>query len=273
MVFSGTLLSIRSPSRLTPRLVFQVDLESNIDAPVTVHAITGEMSLLRENRYEGLASLNTLLTQNPIKPRSRSRFELELDLSFRQIEIIEERRNGQDVEFRLILKVLFSIMRGKPNQVSLSLERDSITLSSPLLGDRLMIPQSEWLKMLQTMRYTRLRVIELPIPRPPKGTLIDSSVGYVEEALRSFNEGNYDDVLTNCRKAFEELDRAKINLETILESESKTEKVEEMKKKVKDFLNLGPHAGVALDRKDAELALYSTVTMIRYLAKQLAQKA
>jgi len=60
-----------------------------------------------------------------------------------------------------------------------------------------------------------------------------------------------------------------MSLSSLLEYESKADKIDGIMKRVKDYLSLGPHTGVKIDRKDAEVALYPTVAIIRYLAKRL----
>jgi len=273
MVFRGILLGCKSDSnRLTPRLIFHVNIENERSENLTILAITGEMFLKKGDRYLGLASLNTLFASDTIKPEGRCRFDLEVNLDFRQIEIIEEERKGDDVHFKLTLKVLYSLVERR-QQLIPRFRTGIVVLSMPTGEMDLTIPQSEWVKMLEEIGYGRLRVIELPVPQPPEGTAIDSSLSYLHEALRSFNEGDYDDVLSNCRQAIEVVKQADLNLEVLLGSESKAEKILGIERKLNDFLNLGPHAGTRLDRGDAELALYATVSMIRYLAKRLEKKS
>ncbi len=165
-------------------------------------------------------------------------------------------REGGDVHFILNVRVLSTFIQ-RPQRPISRYERSILSLRNHLGQEDLSIPQSEWVKMLDEMGYERLRVMEIPIPEPATGTIIDSSLQHVENALKSFNEGDYDDVLVNCRMALEELERADLDLVSLLASESKKEKIDAIEKKVKDFLSLGPHPGVKIDRRDAELALAS----------------
>jgi len=91
----------------------------------------------------------------------------------------------------------------------------------------------------------------------------------LEEALRSFHEGDYDDVLANCRMVVEQIVDMKLDMVSLLDSDSKAEKMDAIVKRTKDYLNLGAHAGVKVDRKDAEVALHLTATIARYIAQRL----
>jgi len=267
MPLEARLLTVMSDStHLTPRLIFQVELENRGDR-VTILGITGEMSLLENGRTLGLAALNTLFTDIDAEAGRRFQRTLQLDLNHREIEIIEEARKGGNVQFLLNLKIL--IAKRRSDRAFDAFETEDVQVSMPRWGTSLMISQSEWVHMLQEMGYARLRIFELPIPEPPQGTIIDYSLRYVEEALKSFNEGDNDDVLSNCRNAIEEVEKANLDLPKLLSSDSKAEKVDAIIKRIKDYQNLSVHPGVKIDRKDAEAALYLTLSIVRYLAKRL----
>jgi len=202
-----------------------------------------------------------------LEPRSRSNFTLQLDLSPYQIEIIEEKRRGGDLYLRLGLKILSASIREEGLFDGFSDE--TVYVRMPPWGEDLKIPQSEWVSMLGEMSYRRFRVFEIPIPEPPKETPIESSLKYVKEAIKSFNTGDYDDVLGNCRNAIEEFEKADLNFQEILKSESKAEKFNGIIRKVKDYSNLGVHPGVKINRKDAEMILHFTLSTIRFLGEAL----
>lgn len=269
MVFNGTLLICEAtPHHLTSQIRLQIELENVWDRRVSVLVMNGKMRLIKEGRILGFATLNPLITSAQIAAGDRHKFSMALDLTFRQIEMIEETRKGGDVLFQLNLGILY-LEREKPTDRLIRSEIVRVTM--PRTGTELKIFQSEWLKMLEEIGYERLRVIELPIPETPKGTFIDSSIQFVEEALKNYNEGDYDAVLSDCRRAIEVVEKADIDYVKVLDSSSKAEKIEGIQKRLKDFLSLGPHAESRdyINRRDAEVALYFTTSIIRYLAKQL----
>ena len=271
MVLIGRLTSIETdPGRLTPRLVFKVEYENGLASPISICAITGDVLLKENGSYGGLATLSPCVTMISILPKGRSEATLYLDLDHHKINIVEELRKGGDFIFKLDTHVLYSKEEEDGRQ---RFSYGLIRVQSSSHKEDLEIPQSKWVRMLEDMGYARFRVIELPIPEPPKGTSIDKSIGYLKEALRSFHEGDYDDVLSNCRKAINQAEKIlnKEELGRILKSSSKTEKVSGIRAKIKDFTQLGPHISIdtKVDQRDAELALHCTTSLMRYLARNL----
>lgn len=272
MSFNAVLMRCRClEKRLLPRLNFHIDIKNDSNQKYNIQFLTGEVTLYKNDSAVGFATLNPLISGYWFNPRSTITVVMNLDLTHRQIEVIEELRKENDVFFGLNLRFLFERTRA-PSQTrgseNVSLD---ITVRRAGNGNKLMISQSEWVKMLNEMGYERLRVIELPIPELPHGTIINTSVEFVEEALKKFNEGYYSDVLTDCRKAIENLKKVDIDLVTTLGSKSKANKITDIQNKLHQFLHLGPHEESKdyIDRRDAELALHITTSIIRYFVKQL----
>jgi hypothetical protein len=272
MSFNAELLSTMSETnRVVPRIDFEIRFENTWDRPVSILIITGDMFLQKSGVSHGFGSLNPLIASAQIIPQQKTNFMLCIDLDNHQLEAVENMRNGGDVLFLLSLHVFYveGPRQGVTTLTYESFKERDINVVMPRWGSQLRIPQSEWVKMLDEMGFQRLKVFELPIQEPPQGTAIDTSFQHLKEALKSFNDGDYDDVLVNCRKAVEEIEN-KIDFAKLLGSESKSEKVEGIEKKVKDFLSLGPHPGVSIDRRDAEMALSVTTSFVRYVARQLS---
>jgi len=260
--------------RLTPRLDIDLEYENDSKLPIDIFTITGDVLLQMNGNYKGLATLSPYIERIGIPVHRRKGVTLHLDLNHHLINIVEETRKGRDVKLILDTRVLYT---HKKEDGTKELCYQSVRVKSagvPPIEYELEIPQSKWVNMLQNMGYARFRVIELPIPEPPKGTAIDKSLKHLREALKSFNEGDYDDVLGNCRKAIEEIERrlTKPKLEGILGSDSKAKKISHIQAKIKDFTNLGTHVGTKIDQRDAEMALHHTTSLIRYLARNLTKK-
>lgn len=269
MSFNAVLLRCRSlENRLLPCLRFQIEIKNDSNQKYNIQLLTGEVTLYKNDSAMGFATLNPFIYGHWLLPTSTAIVAMNLDLTYRQIEVIEELRKGNDVFFGLKLNILFE----DPSQTwgSLIVSRETFVHRAGN-GNKLMISQSEWVKMLNEMGYERLRIIELPIPEIPHGTIINTCVEFVEEALKKFNEGYYSDVLTDCRKAIENLKKVDIDLVTTLESESKAKKIKDIQNKLHQFLHLGPHEESKdyINRRDAELALHITTSIIRYFVKQL----
>ena len=109
---------------------------------LTILGITGKMQLRRAQRFLGLASLNPVFTEVSIKQNGRARLSLEVDLSFRQIEIIEEERKGEDVPFRLNLTILSTWLWGKPQRQITRFSRSVLSVTTPRWGENLSPPHT-----------------------------------------------------------------------------------------------------------------------------------
>jgi len=278
MPLKGYLVSVASVSGLTPCLLFRIELEKREPYEMRVLSISGSIHLKTSKGFVPFGSLNPLLRLGFLYVDiPRSTFDLTFDLDNHKLEIIEEERRGGDLWLNMKAHVLYFDV--KPQPFDKILHGEDITITTANGSSDLQVPQSEWVKMLAQLGYRRFRMMEIPIPKPPGGTVIDSALNHLDEAKKSFDEGDYDDVLSNCRKAVEEIEKAisegRINLNVVLDqSESKAEKVEGIEKKVKDFLNLGAHATEAkIDRRDAEMALSFTISLTRYIAKKLIKIA
>lgn len=279
MALEGYLASVASvASSLTPRLLFRIELEKTEPYEMRVFGISGNVHLRTSKGFVPFGSLTPLLRMETLHVnRPRRLFELTFDLDNHKLEIIEEERKGSDLWLKMNVHVLYFDVKNQPFHTII--HGDDITIRSTDGSYDLRVPQSEWVKMLEQMGYRRFRMMEIPVPKPPLGTVIDSALAHIDEAKKSFDEGDYDDVLSNCRKAVEEIEKAiredKINLNVVLDqSASKVEKLKGIEKKIKDFLNLGVHAIEAkIDRRDAEMALSSTISLTRYIAKKLIKIA
>jgi len=275
MGLKGQLTNVEADTwSLTPRLKFTVEYESDSDRHIDIFAITGDVKLNKNGSYGGLATLSPFVGKVSIPPNRRNRAALDLDLTNHIIGIVEEVRKGRDVKLAVDTRLLYSQEKEDGTE---ELGHTNVRLKSPAhpQADWVEIPQSKWVKILDEMGYARFKVIELPIPEPPKGTDIDKSLKHLEKGLKSFYEGDYEVVLGNCRKAIEQLSKklTKQKLAGLLKSESKAEKIWAIQAKTRDFTNLGAHAGTKVDQRDAEIALHCTMSLIRYAARNLAETA
>lgn len=266
------LISTRCGNAVFPRLSFRIELENDEDKHVAIFDISGRVWL---HGRGDLGNLTPRHLGNQIGIGSKCEADLDLDLDYRRLEIIEEARKGSDLLIGLEVTPIYYITEGDRFSVS-NLRRSSLTVNvkDRKSADHIMIPQSEWVKILDGMGYGKINVMEITIPPPPVGDSIVESMNYLEQAQRSFNDGEYDDVMVDCRKAIEEISKAidKDTLKDILDSESKAEGVETVKQKIKNkLLDRGAHSGVQFNRIDAELGLHLTQAMIRYLSWNLAK--
>ena len=110
MSFEGTLQSCKSGRhRLTPRIVFQIELKNSTNQQLYANVVTGEISIYDIDMGVGFATLNPLLLGKYMLPRSGNSISMSLDLNFREIAIIEELRKGDDVFFEILLNTIIRV--------------------------------------------------------------------------------------------------------------------------------------------------------------------
>ena len=149
------------------------------------------------------------------------------------------------------------------------------------------IPHSQWVDFLKELKYKDVKLFEIPILDDSPLESLKEITPYLEKATKSFREGNYDDVLTSCRKSIEkfrefypheckedaspecEEKRFKNVFKEFLKSNSKTELIDDLIGKIRAFSTKGVHINSVISRKDAELCLGITLELFRYIGRTL----
>jgi hypothetical protein len=104
-------------------------------------------------------------------------FQLMLDLSDRQLQLIEERRNATSVQLWITLNG-YTIEEGK--HVSVADSQISYQIN-----------QSDWLSLLEQAGHARTLLLELEAPNPQTHPEMAEAIDYYTQALRRFNEGGW----------------------------------------------------------------------------------
>lgn len=205
---------------------------------------------------------------------------MNLDIDIHKINAIEEIRKGKDLWIKLNVSPIYR-KRTEQNNVNIT----QLWVQQKSHGDTIMIPQSEWVKILENLNYGNYKIIEMPLPRLPQGTALDKAIGHLEEAQRKFNEGEYDDVLVDCRDAVEEIHSVLKSIEKNNKSlrgkftdtlgKEKEDRVEGLSSSFKLFVDLGGHKVIPevkkIDRTDAELAIRCAHELVYFYAKRLVR--
>jgi len=148
------------------------------------------------------------------------------------------------------------------------------------------IPKSDWVeRVLPQLKFKDVSLIEIPKIENPEFSEV---VGEINDAWKQYSMGEYDKVLTGCRKAMEALgdivkDKGFKKEATDEKGEKKT--VPDWEKAVDDekigkiiadfvqklfgFLAPGSHYGKSINREDAELAILNTHALANYVARKL----
>jgi hypothetical protein len=138
---------------------------------------------------------------------------------------------------------------------------------------------------LPQLKYKEVSLLEIPkIEKPEFGDII----ARINDAWKQYSMGEYDKVLTECRKAMEALStviknkgfqkeitdekgnkRVVPNWEKALGHKEIGDIVEVFVQKLFGFLAPGSHYGKSINREDAELAIMNTHALVNYMAKKL----
>ncbi len=268
---------------ISPRLIFTLVLQNESSEDATFFNFFGEVHAADAPKVLGK------LIPEPFDPVAASgdskSLIMNLDLDIHKINIIEELRKGQDLLIKLYVSTIYCFnhidIPFKPTDIKIG----HIDVQQKGQGDRIKIPQSEWVKILENLNYGNYKIIEMPLPRLPQGTTLDKAIGHLEEARRKFNGGEYDDVLVDCRDAVEEIHSVLRTIEKkdkslrdkftdVLGSE-KERRVEDLMKYFRLYADLGGHKVISnvkdIDRTDAELAMLCAHQLVYFYAKRLVK--
>ena len=224
-----------------------------------------------ENLYTGMLTPAHLFFT--LTPNSSFSSSLYIDLDHYRLAQIEKVREGGDLQARIDIFFVTEIQQQPPVK------------HSETISFNVRIAKSDWVeKILPQLKYKEVSLIELPKIEKPEFSDI---IARINEAWRLYSMGDYDKVLTECRKAME-------GLTTIIKSKGLQKEIEEggERRKVPDwekalghkemgniiesivqkffgFLAPGSHYGKSINKEDAELAIMSTHALINFIAKKL----
>jgi len=287
-------ITIHGPSRLrftyrsitpevysiVPRLRLDMDIHHTVQPPsqpaypINLSFINSEFRVISK---EGTPIYSGILLPNQpfynLSPASSTSVYLYIDLDHYRLAQIEKIREGKDVSCQVELRFIAEILQQPPIKQG----------GSTVLNLR--IPKSDWIEsILPQLRYKDVVLLEVPkIDRPEFGDI----VGKINDAWKQHSMGEYDKVLTECRKAMEGLTTLMKEKGFVKEIEEKGEKkivpdwekalahkemgniIEVFVQKLFGFLAPGAHYGKSINREDAELAIMCTHAIINFIARKI----
>ncbi len=277
-----------SADKLTifPRLKFDLELYNEASEELIFYNFWGEASILRSaDEAHSPMIFGTLIHDfftTVLAGNSSKSLAMNLDMDIHKINAIEEIRQGKDL---WVLIRILAVSCKRFDQTNIGTNELWVTRKGS--GNRIKVPQSEWIQILEDFNYGNYKIIEMPLPRLPQGTNLDKAIGHLEQAHRKFNDGEYDDVLVDCRDAVEEIHAVLKSIEKkdkllrgkftdILGSE-KEKRIEDLRSSFKLYVDLGGHKVIPevkdIDRTDAELAILCAHELVNFYAKRLAKSS
>jgi hypothetical protein len=188
---------------------------------------------------------------------------------------IEKLREGGDLTFR----VEGNFTGYNPQQPQ------SMATSEFILDFRM--AKSDWVEnILPRLKYKDVILLEIPKLIEPQ---FEDVITYIDDAWRQYSMGEYDKVLTECRKALETLNKkvkaqgfTKGNTEEqgtkkelpdwdkLFGSSKLGDIIGTMNQKLWGFVAPGAHAGKAINREDADFALMITHAITNIVIHKLS---
>lgn len=184
--------------------------------------------------------------------------------------MIENRRNGGDLQLHIDSRVLFaSAVEGPAGLKAVLTPPIEGRFSSGPLGDRIeyRIPQSEWVTLLRQLEWADIELVELPLELLRSDPRLARARERLRDAQTALGRGDWESVLQSYRKAWEaaamavtgEIDHqsALPRLKERFGDGLKAERLNAIAIELGRFLHLGRHEqaeGVTFDRANAVFA-------------------
>jgi hypothetical protein len=270
-----------TPETLTivPRLRFDIDVHHAVLPGQPAYSVTFSYarSELKIVSKEGSPIYACMLTPDQplytLPPASSISSRLYADLDHYRLSQIEKMREGRDIQILMELAFIAEVQQQPP------------TKQSGIVSISQRIPKSDWVEIiLPQLRFKDVALLEIPKIEKPK---FGETISKINEAWRQYSMGEYDKVLTECRKAIESLTTIMKNkgFQKEIEEDGKKRIVPDWEKalghkevgnimealvqKLFGFLAPGAHYGKSINREDAELAIMNTHAVINFIARKI----
>jgi len=265
-----------------PRLRIDLDVAHTVvggaPSPVYNIAITDANMDLKIRDKDGIYHYIGTLTPTQIffnlSPGGSMILNSFLNLDHYGLSQIEKLRENKDIMLSIDTRFIAELQQQPPVR-----SPQSFTLE-------LRVPKSDWVEtILPSLKYKDVMLIEIPKLADTEFTEI---VNYLNGAWKQYSMGEYDKVLSECRKALEALNgklRSK-GFEKEVANEKGTKRVPDWSKllgnqelgeiigiinqKMWGFVTPGAHAGKAINKEDADFSLMTIYALINLAIKKLS---
>lgn len=286
--------------RLDPRHPQNTDVRS-----VELFEIKGMLSVSASNNDSNWVELGMAESRSSYNGIYANAGEVQLELRFslppEMLSKIERLRNGKDLFFRFGAGWMYSlanILRGNGKTTDFVILKTSAYVYK--------YPRSEWIDDLNHTEFDKIDLIELPKIDFPQIPLTSDVMKFVHEAEKATKEGNWDNVLGECRKALDALyngidewgakqtltseenekiqkqsgndkvkTRRNIYISRLVDHPEKSDRLNALRNSLFQFLSLDPHEaeykGLHFSRSDALFASRTTISIIYTILSYLAQ--
>lgn len=265
-MFEATIRPVQARSSTIPEIEITFDIKNTENKDIILIGYALDVSLGGVT----IGNVSDYIAYN-ISARGRTRFNQTFAIPPYVFNAIEKSRRNGDLHLSANMKALY-IDPDFPNPLA-----DQLSTASHKFS------QSEWIKIISDLGYTKYKIFEIPYPDTPQLPEFEKIVKELEEAQTLFYEGKNDLVVSKCRIVLEQLrailrDKekrakidAKIDEQCIGEEgrDPKSKRVNDIFTKAYNFHNVGPHYHYFVAREDAEMSLILCMTLLRYYGVQL----
>lgn len=194
-----------------PRLIFRLDwkLSAMKDSNADYLILSAGAQLFNGQDYDKIADAITSPVCFALNSTGGEHSgELEFPLDKYRVELLEQRRDGGDMNLRMNMQILLArfgdrMQFGKPEtKLPLTLSFDTRYQSSI----NLLVPQSVWIKnVLPGLGYGIINVLEFPAVTLTACNELQHSYSALQRAHTKFTAGEYDEAIWQCRTAVDPL--------------------------------------------------------------------
>lgn len=295
MQMTANLDSVFAYNAGIPKLSFNLKVKNDTDKPLAVLNVIAEVRAAASSSISDIHKSAYFIGYGVLEsgggqfsPGSEDHWRLGLPLHPYEIQKIEEVRKAGDGD--LFFHIYFfctAVLMEKPGTSPL-VGMARVDIRGPASSSNycpFKIAQSDWTKMLRDLGYGSYFLMEIPLRGVPAKRGMEKALEHLKGAWAHFEEGNDDETLASCYKAFEYLakkrkvkDPDQNAFERLLDNVADDEKRRRLKMLmdyVCRFLCLGRHEpgieAVYLDEKDSEYGLILCQATLAYLAKSMKQ--
>ena len=285
--------NIRGEGPEFPRIIIPIGISGEASKERLVYTlltIQGDVIIRGHGIHSTIANFSenaTLKIESETKERE---VRLIIPIDFWRLEKIEQIR--QD-DLELVIDSNFNYLIWNIE----SKRSDFSTTGTQSL--RIMIPQSEWIKILKRTGFTDLKILEIPYPEIIGEEKFDTMIKHLNESKEFFYRGDYESAVEECRSVIEPIPNLlptnwifKENEEKLsfkeklnqfcnkhIKSEIGKEKTKMLVDTIWSFSSIFHHPSspkpekiVSVDRADAEFVIHTVSGIIAYLGKILSKK-
>lgn len=210
------------------------------------------------------------------------------------LQKIEKLRDGGELHFMFQSSYGLCMSR---DQSGLMIKMEDLGLTTS--GNTYRYPKSDWIDHLNRTELNKLELIELPKVELPNLPLTEQITNFLNDAHKRLHEGHYDDVLQECRKALEALNKGieewvvvnkalsdeekkqtkdilELRLSKLLRDGEKSKRLDKVRAGLFDIFSLATHEsehkGITFTRNEAIFGIHAITSFSNIILNAMIQK-